>query len=54
MPGEIEDRTRVERLKSGIPVDEVTWGQIVDTALEIGVSQEDIEICVGPAPNDAN
>lgn len=32
MPGEPEQRTRRQRLREGIPLDETTWGQIQDVA----------------------
>jgi uncharacterized oxidoreductase len=31
MPGEIEERTRVKRLRDGIDLDATTWGQITNT-----------------------
>jgi len=37
MPGEIEERTKAKRLKSGIELDETTWSQIVETAKSVGV-----------------
>ena len=38
IPGEIEYRTREERLREGIPVDEVTWADIVALAEKLGVA----------------
>jgi uncharacterized oxidoreductase len=37
VPGELELRTKVERERSGIPLDGVTWGQILEVAAELGV-----------------
>lgn len=37
MPGEIEQRTRAQRLRDGIELDSTTWGQIRDTAASMGV-----------------
>jgi uncharacterized oxidoreductase len=38
MPGELEERTKAARLAEGIPLDETTWGQIVETAESLGVA----------------
>ena len=38
MPGEIEERTKSQRLRDGIELDETTWGQIQETAKSLGVS----------------
>jgi uncharacterized oxidoreductase len=40
MPGELEERTRQQRMRDGIEVDETTWKQILDTcrALKVEVS----------------
>ncbi len=37
VPGEPERRTRAERLRTGIPLPEVTWHEIVDAARGLGV-----------------
>lgn len=37
MPGEIEERTKQQRLRDGIDIDDVTWRQIVETAKNVGV-----------------
>ncbi len=37
MPGEIEERTRTQRLREGIDVDEKTWSQILATAKAVGL-----------------
>jgi hydroxycarboxylate dehydrogenase B len=38
MPGEPEYRTRTQRLRNGIELDDKTWGQIVATAHSFGVA----------------
>ena len=40
IPGEIEHRTRAEREKSGIPVTDVVWGQLVERGQSVGVAVE--------------
>lgn len=37
VPGEYEFRSRQERLKSGIPIEEKTWNELVETASSLGV-----------------
>jgi uncharacterized oxidoreductase len=37
MPGEIEERTKVHRLREGIEIDETTWSQFLATARSMGV-----------------
>ena len=39
MPGEIEERTRAQRLREGIELDETTWTQIRDTAKAVGLAE---------------
>jgi uncharacterized oxidoreductase len=41
VPGEMEERNRRDRLANGIPLDAVTWSQIVSTAERLGVSGKD-------------
>jgi uncharacterized oxidoreductase len=36
MPGELEERTRARRLKEGIDLDDVTWGQLQEVAAGLG------------------
>jgi uncharacterized oxidoreductase len=38
MPGEIEERTRAQRLRDGLDVDDTTWGQITATAKSLGLT----------------
>jgi uncharacterized oxidoreductase len=40
MPGEIESRTRAQRLRDGIELDDNTWRSIVDVAKGLGVAVE--------------
>ena len=37
VPGEFEIRSREERMKTGIPVEEKTWNRLVETATSFGV-----------------
>ncbi len=37
-PGEFEERSREQRLKEGIPIEEATWNRLVETAESYGVS----------------
>jgi uncharacterized oxidoreductase len=39
MPGEIEERTKAQRLRDGIPIDETTWSQILQTARSVHVHE---------------
>src|SRR5207248_2771144 len=38
LPGDPERRTREQRLRDGIPLDEGTWGQLADLARSLGVA----------------
>jgi uncharacterized oxidoreductase len=42
MPGEIEEKTKVQRLRDGIELDDITWKTITDTCRSLGVSVETI------------
>ncbi|HLW65229.1 MAG TPA: malate/lactate/ureidoglycolate dehydrogenase [Gemmataceae bacterium] len=39
MPGEIEERTKAQRLRDGIVIDETTWSQILQTARSVHVDE---------------
>jgi uncharacterized oxidoreductase len=39
LPGELDYRTRQQRLRDGIPIDETTWNQIVESAAGLGVHE---------------
>jgi uncharacterized oxidoreductase len=43
LPGEPEQRTRAERLASGIPVDATTWEQIIASGVQVGLARADLE-----------
>lgn len=46
MPGEPEEEIRAERIAGGIPLDERTFGELVDTARRVGLSDGRIaELC---------
>jgi hydroxycarboxylate dehydrogenase B len=40
MPGEIEERTKAQRLRDGIDIDATTWTQILDTARSLGLNED--------------
>lgn len=40
MPGEIEERTKAQRLRDGIELDDTTWSQLRTTAASVGVKEE--------------
>jgi uncharacterized oxidoreductase len=42
VPGDIERRTRSQRLKQGIELDDETWRKLVETARAVAVSEETI------------
>ena len=46
MPGEIEERTKAERLH-GILIDNTTWSQLRETALAVGLTPEDVQRLAG-------
>jgi hydroxycarboxylate dehydrogenase B len=48
LPGEIERRTRAERLAHGIPLDPNTLGQLRGAARAVGVSEAEIERAIIP------
>ena len=39
-PGEIEKKTREERLSNGIPVEQATWNQLMALVQEHGLEKE--------------
>lgn len=43
LPGEFEVRTRAQRIKEGIDLDDQTFGQIVDAGRRVGVTKEQID-----------
>jgi hydroxycarboxylate dehydrogenase B len=46
MPGEIEERTKAQRLRDGIPVDDTTWAQIKETATAVGLDDAEVDAAV--------
>ncbi len=40
MPGEIEERTKAQRLREGIEIDATTWAQIAEAAKCVGLSEK--------------
>ncbi|MFQ5732501.1 MAG: malate/lactate/ureidoglycolate dehydrogenase [Planctomycetaceae bacterium] len=46
IPGEIEDRNRAARRRDGIDLDDVTWGQLTETATTCGVPADVIDAAV--------
>ncbi len=49
MPGEPEDATRTEREAAGIPLDAMTWTQILDTAQKLGIDSDAVETIIARA-----
>lgn len=44
MPGEIEDRTKAQRERDGIEIDDITWSQIRETASNVGLTADDFSM----------
>ena len=42
MPGEPEHRSRIERLRDGIPLDATTWKQLESVARSLGIPGHDV------------
>ncbi len=49
MPGEIEERTKAQRLREGIEIDETTWAQIIATAELVGIGPDERPLPARPA-----
>jgi uncharacterized oxidoreductase len=43
MPGDFEHNTRTERSRDGIPLDDATWSQIVESGASVGVARDQSE-----------
>jgi len=43
VPGEVEARTRAERLANGVPLPDDTWAAIVETARSVGLDERRIQ-----------
>jgi uncharacterized oxidoreductase len=50
MPGEVEERTRAQRLREGIDLDETTWSQILATGRAVGLTQKKMEALLAAPP----
>lgn len=44
MPGEIEQRTRAQRLAHGIEIEQATWQALLETARHVGVAEDAIAV----------
>lgn len=49
MPGEPEEATRTAREAGGIPLDDMTWTQILDTAQKLGIDSDTVETIIADA-----
>jgi hydroxycarboxylate dehydrogenase B len=38
-PGDVERRTRTERLRAGVPIDDKTWSDLLDAASSVGIER---------------
>jgi uncharacterized oxidoreductase len=43
MPGQIEERTRRQRIEEGIVLDDKTWRQLLETCRSLAIDQEQVE-----------
>jgi uncharacterized oxidoreductase len=43
LPGDVERRTRAERLRRGIPLDDTTLGEITEAAVSLGLARAQVE-----------
>jgi hydroxycarboxylate dehydrogenase B len=46
VPGDPERMTREERLRTGIPIDATTWGEILDAGEQVGMARAETESLV--------
>jgi uncharacterized oxidoreductase len=46
VPGDPERMTREERLRTGIPIDATTWGEILDAGEQVGLARAETESLV--------
>jgi len=49
LPGEVEHRSRAERLAKGVPLDDASWKQIVDAAGTVGIGEAETRRLAGLA-----
>jgi uncharacterized oxidoreductase len=45
-PGDIERRTRAERARTGVPIDEKTWADLLEAARSVGIDRAQAEALV--------
>jgi uncharacterized oxidoreductase len=43
MPGDVEERTKAQRLQNGIELDDTTWGQLMQTCRSVGMSEVSLQ-----------
>jgi uncharacterized oxidoreductase len=48
MPGELEERTRAQRMRHGIELDETTWNQILATCRSLNIPEETVATLLNP------
>ncbi|MDP6352177.1 MAG: malate/lactate/ureidoglycolate dehydrogenase [Alphaproteobacteria bacterium] len=46
LPGEIENLTKAERLASGVPLDDLTWNQMLEAAEKVGLGKDAVAAIV--------
>jgi uncharacterized oxidoreductase len=46
-PGEPERRLRKQRLSEGLPIDDITWKGLLESAAKVGITDSDLERIVG-------
>ena len=49
LPGDIEEMNRADRTKNGIELDETTWGQLLETCDEVGISRDRVDELISGA-----
>ncbi len=49
MPGDPEEATRAEREVGGIPLDDMTWTQVLETAQKLGIESDAVEAIIARA-----
>lgn len=45
-PGDVERRTRAERLARGVPLDDKTWQDLIEAASSVGIGRAEVEALV--------
>ena len=49
LPGEVEQRSRADRLAHGVPLDDASWRQIVEAAVSVGIGEAETRRLAGLA-----